>query len=221
MNFFDFISKRTENELPADKAHLRMMPRFNEKAYRTLKPKETTRRSAVLVPLLPNNSGSFDLLLTLRSSKLKSHKGQISFPGGKAEANETAEETALRETYEEIGLSNTNFDIIGKLSDFYVYPSDSLITPVIAKAHIKDIIKINPDEVEEVFYVPFDQLLDSHNEKTKPSIIEGNNVEVPYWDIHRSTPLWGATAMILSELVWLWDEWQGKTPIPHKLSFIG
>tara|TARA_Y100001970_G_scaffold251571_1_gene324586 strand:+ start:2864 stop:3577 length:714 start_codon:yes stop_codon:yes gene_type:complete len=98
------------------------------------------------------------LILTRRSSKLKKHAGQWAFPGGRIDGVETPEETAIRETREEIGLSLSKRAVLGRLDDF-VTRSGFLITPVVFWAGPQDSFEINPDEVESLHRIPIDEFL--------------------------------------------------------------
>lgn len=148
-------------------------------------------RAAVLVPLCVVDE-EVCVLYTLRSLNLKSHGGQTSFPGGKQDGSETAIETALRETEEEIGLSRSDIDIWGVMSTFQGRTSDIHITPVIGL--IKDFhmnkLKINADEVEEVFTVPMSSLCNLKN--------HGHLVFTPPLPvfIHGKHKIWGITGLI-------------------------
>jgi 8-oxo-dGTP pyrophosphatase MutT (NUDIX family) len=94
------------------------------------------------------------IVFTLRSRNLLSHSGQISFPGGLCEVDETPVQTALRETEEEIGISNNTIEIIGQLTPLFVLPSNSYIFPVVGYSNQFLDIKINHNEVEEAFSKP-------------------------------------------------------------------
>ena len=98
------------------------------------------------------------LVLTRRSSKLKKHAGQWAFPGGRIDGAETPEETAIRETHEEIGLSLPESALIGRLDDF-VTRSGFLITPVLFWAGPQDSFEINPYEVESIHRIPIGEFL--------------------------------------------------------------
>ncbi|MFP4368000.1 MAG: NUDIX hydrolase [Candidatus Kapaibacterium sp.] len=168
--------------------------------FRDFKPPEIARKSSVLVLLYEADSGGSRILLTLRSDKLKSHSGQISFPGGKAEPGENDVQTALREANEETGLDPRAIEVVGKLSRLYVPPSNSLITPVVAVADRLEGLEPNMEEVEEIIELPLDYLFDKRFLKSEIKEFGSFKVDVPFWNIHKKTPLWGATAMILKEL---------------------
>ncbi|MFH1051442.1 MAG: CoA pyrophosphatase [bacterium] len=197
--FIDFLSERLRKPLPGLESQKMMAPTTPKDYFRTFEPSETANQSAVMALFVKNKSG-IDLLLTLRSKNI-SHSGQISFPGGRCEQGETIEEAALRETYEETGIDSGSIKIIGKLSDLFVPPSDNIITPVLGYIEDKPLIKVNHDEVEEVFYVPLSNLINDDFRKNEEWDFKGVTVTIPLWNIHPTTPLWGATAMIISELL--------------------
>ena len=202
----NFLKVRLNSPLPGYKAHREMEPMMNNKHFRQFAPKDDTKPSAILVLLtIDKDSNEYQVLLTLRSNNIR-HSGQISCPGGFTEPGEEPVVTALREVREEVGIHSDNILIIGKLSDLYVQPSNSLITPVLAYTEYINDLNINKHEVEEVFLIRLNTLLDITVFKREIWNLHGNDVEVPFWDIHHSTPLWGATAMILRELLEIYTE---------------
>lgn len=173
---------------------------------RQMDPPEGVKQSSVLVLLFPNEDEKLELTLTLRSNDID-HGGQISFPGGRAHKGESSIETALREANEEIGLDPNQVQIIGQLSDLYVSHSNNLVTPIVGFTGSRPKFKANPAEVEEIFTVELDSLLHKKNLTVENWNLRSNSYKVPYWDVHR-VPLWGATAMMLNELLELTREYQ-------------
>lgn len=208
MSFIDFLKFRLQQELPGNQSHRAMAPMIGDITLRNFEPEEGARRSAVLIILVPRNgSKDYDLILTLRSSGLNSHKGQISFPGGRCENGETYEETALREAEEEIGIDLSCLTVLGELSPLYVPPSNALIVPVVCFTDSIPAFSINEEEVEECFTVSTGELLDRSKFRREPWKFCSVEAEVPYWNVHNKTPLWGATAMITQELLDLYSEY--------------
>jgi len=197
------LQKRLKKNLPGQKSQLKMAPLIHKIPYRKLVPDKNFYESSVLL-LLCKNENSFDILFTLRSNKLASHRGQISFPGGRLEKNETPLEAAIRETKEEVGIVTNN--VIGQLSNLYVPPSKTNITPFIAFSQKMPDLSINKDEVEEAFFYPLDFFLNEDNKLTEKWNLQNQIVDVPLWKIHKTTALWGATAMILSEFIDIWKD---------------
>ena len=151
--------------------------------------------AAVLIPLILHVNET-TVLLTRRTENLTSHPGQISFPGGQMENTDgTPEETALRETEEEIGLHRSSVDIIGRLSD-YETRTGYRVTPFVGLVDPPIYLKKNLNEVAEFFEVPLSFLLDPINHQRHSQIQEGakrNFYAIPYKQYY----IWGATAGIL------------------------
>ncbi|MGB9771213.1 MAG: NUDIX hydrolase [Candidatus Kapaibacteriota bacterium] len=196
------ISKR----LKGMNSHVKMSPKIDGKPYRTLVPAGNPRLSSTLLLLIGEKFKDLKILFTLRSSNVQHHKHQISFPGGHCEGGENEIETALREAREEVGIEPDMVTIIGKLSPLYVPPSDTLIIPIVGYTKLLPQLKANTNEVEEIFFHPLNYFMDFENRKIEKWIIKGNEVYVPLWRIHPSVPLWGATAMILSEFIDIVEE---------------
>lgn len=207
-NFIDFLKDRLKKELPGLEAHVGMAPLVDNKPFRSFEHEKDSHASSVLALLFPGSvNNSYEIVLTLRSKKLNSHSGQISFPGGHSDPGESVVDTAFREAEEEIALNRDGIEVLGFLSQLFVPPSKSLITPVVAWLPRKPEYKVNsPDEVEEVFSVSLDELCNVNNFKREIWEFKGRDVDVPMWDIHPNTPLWGATSMILNELLFLYRE---------------
>lgn len=205
-DFITYLRKLSPDELPGFKAQSRLMPQKSQQHHFPT-PSEESRHAAVLCLLIPSEN-ELEIVLTVRSESLNSHKGQISFPGGRMEENESYEETALRETYEEIGVSPENIQIIGRLSGLMMAHTNVFVQPVIGVSDVRK-FEINPDEVAEVFTVPLRRLLTDKHFNMSDETIRGVEMEIPQWDIHPTVPLWGATAMMLSELVELYHRFSG------------
>jgi len=200
-----FLEDRLSRKLPGRKAQIKMAPEpVNEGKVREMEPPDNVNKSSVLILLFPNEEGQLELILTLRSHDID-HGGQISFPGGRAEKNESLYQTALREAKEEIGVSPDAITIVGELSELYVSHSNNLVTPVIGFTNRRPDFNINPAEVEEVFAIELHSLLHKKNITVEDWDLHSYTYRVPYWDIHQ-VPLWGATAMMLNEFLDLYRE---------------
>jgi 8-oxo-dGTP pyrophosphatase MutT (NUDIX family) len=200
-NILQILKNINKEKLQGINSHLKLVPMINEIPIRQLNVPPNSRESAVLIPLIEDKDGTISVILTIRSENLSNHQGQISFPGGKVEKNESIIETALRETFEEIGVDPSNIEIIGQISDLYVPPSNSVIHPVIGLLNSNVDFQLNPSEVQEIIKVKLDYLLERTNIIIEDWDFNGEIVKVPLWRIHKVKPLWGATAMILSELI--------------------
>lgn len=154
--------------------------------------------AAVLVPLIERPEG-LSVLLTLRTQHLRRHAGQIALPGGRADPGETPWQTALREAEEEVGLDPALVEVAG-LSEPFWTRTGYVITPVVGFVSPDITLTPNPDEVADVFEVPFDFLMDPVNhQSTLREFPDGVVREVwamPYQDRH----IWGVTAMLLRDL---------------------
>jgi len=154
--------------------------------------------AAVLVPLVERPDG-FHVLLTRRTETLRSHAGQISFPGGRIESTDASvEAAALREAQEEIGLSPDRVEILGRLGR-YTTGTGYLVYPVVAVVDPPLSLRPDPAEVAEIFEVPLSFLLDPRNHRPHRMEYQGrvyNLVAMPYGDYY----IWGATAAMLRNL---------------------
>ena len=155
------------------------------------------RPAAVLIPIVERTHG-LSLILTRRSSKLRKHAGQISFPGGRFdETDSDLLDTALRETEEEIGLPRSQVEVIGRLHDYPVL-SYFMIRPYVAFVSPQQPLVAEESEVAEIFEVPLADILDHGNHYVYRirKFIYDRVYFIP-WQ-HRN--IWGATAGILREL---------------------
>lgn len=197
-----FLGSRLQGELPGIEAHLDMAPasRLNRDAL--LIEGKPCRKAAVLAVLFPYN-GSSGILLTKRKHNLKKHAGQISFPGGKQEENESLKQTALRETWEEIGLLSNEINLLGSLSPIYINVSNFCVYPFVGALNsAPNGLKPQDSEVERILKVPLSMLADPAIARRENWNIDGRQLTVPYYDYDGET-IWGATAMMLAELLHL------------------
>lgn len=184
--------------LPGVDAQLRLAPgpRMNlEMARIDGKP---CRHAAVLALVYPNED-QFNLLLTVRSERLAAHPGQISFPGGGVEGDETLVETALREAEEEVALDPDDVDVIGGLTPLYVPPSNFCVHPFVGYSRVLPALHPSDDEVHALLHVNLSRLFDHGSFITERWTLHGSEIDVPMYR-YASYKIWGATAMMLSEL---------------------
>ncbi len=154
---------------------------------------------SVLILLYPDQ-GEIKFPLTKRPEYLGAHSGQVSFPGGKAEAGETVEETALREGEEEIGIRRSSIEIIGRLSEFYVIPSNFLVTPIVAIQRTRPIFTPDPVEVVRILEGTLSAITrDDAVAVQEITAARIYNLRAPHFMIENEI-VWGATAMMLNEL---------------------
>jgi 8-oxo-dGTP pyrophosphatase MutT (NUDIX family) len=155
------------------------------------------RPAAVLAPIVPRPEGLM-VLLTLRSAKLRSHSGQVAFPGGKIDAGETPQETALREAAEEVGLAPGLVEPLGWL-DLYLTGTGYRVAPLVALIDPAFVAKPNPAEVAEAFETPFAFLMDAANHRLEERQWRGQMRKF-YAMPHGERYIWGITAGILRNL---------------------
>lgn len=154
--------------------------------------------AAVLLPLVMHERPT--LLLTQRTAHLTTHSGQIAFPGGKLDDTDAdATAAALRETHEEIGLPPDRVEVLGTLPE-YVTGTSFIVTPVVGLVQPGFKLQPNPNEVDDVFEVPLDFLMDPANHRRHGLEWEGVLREwysMPYQDGGQERFIWGATAGML------------------------
>ncbi len=207
--FCAFLKSRLAGKLPGISAQWKMAPLGEEKRLARLPERALYHKNAVLL-LLTQIAGddSCRILLTLRSRHMPTHKGQICLPGGKIKAGESEVDAAIRETHEEVGITPDQFEVVGKLTDLYIPNSRNCLYPIVACTGKLPATRPDRREVEEAFFTGLDELDDPSALKKGNWIIREKEFQVPFWQIHKTTPLWGATAMILSELLELYREYR-------------
>ncbi|MCB0194898.1 MAG: CoA pyrophosphatase [Anaerolineae bacterium] len=200
----DDIHKLLNGPLPGLSGQLKMAPEpANETVNRWDVP-DNCRNASVLLLLYPiskDEQAELHFALTRRPEYPGVHGGQISFPGGRREKGETPEETALRETYEEIGVSPDTLEIMGQLSSLYIPPSNFCISPFVAFCPIQPTFELDVIEVAELIETPLSLLLDPTIRKSEIWHFENyGERKIPFFEIF-GHKVWGATAMILSEFL--------------------
>jgi 8-oxo-dGTP pyrophosphatase MutT (NUDIX family) len=157
------------------------------------------RVGAVLLALYNKNAATH-LLFIRRQEHLQYHPGQISFPGGRQKGGETLQATAVRETFEEVGITPAAIVMLGALAPVYVPPSDFMVHPFVGWHEGVPAPRPDPREVAEIFEIPLEDLFTAELRGRETRELNGRQVTVPYFIIqgHKS---WGATAMILNEFL--------------------
>jgi 8-oxo-dGTP pyrophosphatase MutT (NUDIX family) len=154
-----------------------------------------TRPAAVLIPVM-DRPGELSIVLTKRLDNLRSHSGQVAFPGGKIDEDDASPEAAaLREAQEEVALDPALAEIIGRLPDYHT-GSGYRIAPVLALVRPEARLVANPEEVDYVFEVPLAFLMDPANHRRGSRIFQGQErsyLEMPYGPHY----IWGVTAGII------------------------
>ncbi len=156
--------------------------------------------SAVLIPIY-KNEGQYHIVFIRRTDTVKTHKGQISFPGGTREDSDgTLLDTAIRESTEEIGLLPEDAEILGELDDEITTTSNYIVTPFVAVIPWPYSFVINKGEVDEIIKVPVAALMDSDCLKPDTEFLNGKEIE-SYTYQYNGNVIWGATARILNKLL--------------------
>lgn len=202
-----WLTSRLQSPLPGRDAHRRFVPAMKDADLRLSIAPADARPSAVLIPIIEQNEQQVEVLFTVRSEALRSHRGQISFPGGRLDEGETHIEAALREAHEEIGIDRSQPHVLGALSPLYIPPSNSAVTPIIARIDHQEQWDLSTQEVSEVFTRRLNDFLDPSLYEEREGIMPNLPIPVPMWNVHPSIPLWGATAMMLHELVVLYHDY--------------
>lgn len=159
------------------------------------------RIAAALLLLYPHDAG-VAVPLTIRASGLTRHAGQISLPGGAADAGETLAETALREASEEIAVDPASVRVLGELTPVHVLVSGFTLHPIVGVVDRRPDFAPAPGEVQEVLEVSLHDLRDASRIRQGTRLRGGVAVEYPYFDL-LGHQVWGATAMVLGEFICL------------------
>ena len=155
--------------------------------------------AGVLIPLF-EKSGNVNVLLTLRTNTVASHKGQISFPGGGSESGDVdIRATALRETFEEVGIEPSSVEVLGELDDVMAV-SNHVVTPVVGVIPFPYKYKISAEEIEEVIEAPLAFFMDTSNCRIETRPYRGQEVPVYFYQYEQHN-VWGLTAYILREFL--------------------
>jgi 8-oxo-dGTP pyrophosphatase MutT (NUDIX family) len=195
------LRDRLAGTLPGIEAQLRFAPELLQEAWRTGRLPSTSRPAAALLLLYPHGT-SAAVALTVRSSSLTRHPGQISLPGGATDPGETIAQAALREASEEIGVDPVSVRVLGELTPVHVIVSGFTLHPVVGISDRRPAFRPDPGEVEEILEVSLEDLRDPSRIRQGTRIREGVAVEYPYFDL-LGHQVWGATAMVLGEFICL------------------
>jgi 8-oxo-dGTP pyrophosphatase MutT (NUDIX family) len=198
IQFIERLERELEEELPGRKAQFLMAP--GERQIDYVEPDDSIL-ACVLALIFPKNKEWHVALIERVSENIHDvHAGQLSFPGGRFEESDYSyQDCALREAEEEIGIQASEVGIIGELTSLYIPVSNYLIYPFIGFMGEQPEYIIQKNEVQGVIEIPLKHFLESKNKKKIDMNIRASILkDVPYYDVH-NIPLWGATAMIMSE----------------------
>jgi 8-oxo-dGTP pyrophosphatase MutT (NUDIX family) len=179
------------------------------------RPGVALRPAAVLAPLYDDERGEAAVVLTRRTWFLRSHQGEVSFPGGRLEAGETPADGALREAKEEIDLDPSSVEIVGELDHLGTVTSGSFIVPLVGALPGRPATSPNPAEVDAVLHVPLAELLDPALYRAELwRFPDGLERQIFFFELVGDT-LWGATAAMLRQLLGIVTGTLGRGDIAH------
>lgn len=204
MNFQDFLQivpHFNAVNLPGVDAHNIMVPKERLEIMKKLNFEQIKPRIAAVMMLFYPKEGITHLVLIVRNSYEGVHSSQIAFPGGKYEKEDANfEETALRETHEEIGIHPEKIEILKAFTKLYIPPSNFMVYPYLGICKEEIVFNPNPAEVSDIIELPLSTFLsDTIIIESKIKTSYANAIDVPAFKIEEHI-VWGATAMILSEL---------------------
>ncbi|MEZ0007760.1 8-oxo-dGTP pyrophosphatase MutT (NUDIX family) [Flavobacterium sp. 28YEA47A] len=199
--FLKYLPKIEKETLPAVEAHVKLasFERISALLNQSY-DREGLRNAAVMMLAYPKNSKAY-LALILRNASTGVHSSQIALPGGKVEPEDiNLEATALRETFEEIGVLPERIQVVRAFSEVYIPPSRFLVFPFLGVSQNELTFDPSPDEVAKMIELPLEDLLDDSNLTVVPlKTSYSDEIEVPAFDL-QGYIVWGATAMMLNEL---------------------
>lgn len=206
MNFDDFvlrIPKIKNLPLPGEASHVKMAPNFRIEELRRARDKQKNpKKAGVMALFYPDMHNETHLLLILRQPHPKDvHSNQIGFPGGKVEKNDSnIEATALRETWEEVGVFPENIEVVRAFSAIYIPPSNFEVHPFMGLYRMTKPFVPQVSEVAALIEVPLSDFLDDTRLFTETLTTSyAKNVSVPAFKLNGYT-VWGATGMMLNEI---------------------
>lgn len=203
MTFSDFTNQLNElQNKPLGGLHsqFKLAPKLRTQFSQELINSKNPKKAAVLALFYPDKNNKTRLLLTERASYNGKHSAQVSFPGGKIDIEDkNLETTALRETFEEVGIIPKDIKIIRQLSDSYIPPSNFLVAPFIGFTKTKPVFKPNYEVANIIEVLVSDLLNDLNLTSVNMETSYMKNIKVPCFKLSNYV-VWGATAMMLSEI---------------------
>ena len=201
-DFEELVPKIKKSSLPGIDSQFKLAPSIRKKLGKEINIEERNPNiAAVLSLLFPDATGEMQMVFMLRKTYKGVHSNQIGFPGGKVEKIDTnLEATALRETYEEIGVSSINITVLKELTDVYIPPSNFLVKPFLGVLKERPEYILEEKEVERLIEIPLRSILSDKFIASKIIATSyAKEIEVPVFKFEEEI-IWGATAMMLSEI---------------------
>jgi 8-oxo-dGTP pyrophosphatase MutT (NUDIX family) len=195
--------------LPGVEAQLRMAP-TPRPGWLPGRSPEQSRPAAALLLVFPAAAPAH-VLLTVRSSQLPSHAGQVSMPGGAVEAGESLEQAALREASEETGVEPATVRLLGRLTPLHIPVSGFVLNTVVGIADARPDFRLAGTEVDQILEPSLDDLLNPAAVRRVPRLRDGLFQDVPYFAVD-GMQVWGATAMVLAEFLEIVGRATGRFP---------
>ncbi len=197
--FIQRLKAGLAGDLPGERAQYRMASKARPRLQEALARATRQYQSAVLLYLYPRQ-GSWSTVLMKRPEYDGTHAGQVSIPGGRLERGETHTQAALREFREETGVAVDSHQLLGGLSELFIPPSSYMVRPFVAYTTAEPRFQPDPVEVEQIIELPVATLMDEATVRRGSVRLDtGVRVKTPYFYVQGHV-VWGATAMILSEL---------------------
>lgn len=202
-----YLTQRLREPLPGPDAQRRFAPQPLIDDWSPEQTPHTARRAAVLLLIYPGRVGP-TIPLTVRPATLSTHGGQISLPGGALDAGESSDAAALREAEEEIGIVPGAVRLLGRLSTLWIPISNFVLTPVVGTIDHAPAFRLHAREVDALVEMPVATLLDRASIRWSHRQRGSVQIDYPFFDVGGQA-VWGATAMVLSEFVCLFDPAHG------------
>lgn len=189
------------SELPGELAHSMMMPTVRDDKMKMPAGLPPPIKSAVLILFYPDEHGHINFPLIQRPAYNGAHSAQVSFPGGKEElTDKSLIHTALREAEEEVGIISEKVEIIGEMTDLFIWVSNYIVTPVVGFVNEEPLFQKDDKEVDAIIKADLYDIINPEKRKEGTILARGKyKIQTPYFDIDNRI-VWGATAMMLNEL---------------------
>lgn len=204
MNFTkEELILKLSQPLPGKASHLKMATKARLEEFARLNGNTQQAKKSAVMMLLFHENDQLKVIVIRRSNYVGVHAGQIAFPGGRFEESDiNVKNTALREIEEEIGITSDKIEILGRLSDIYVPPSNFLISVFVGYLNEKPLFKADEREVAEIIQVNVADFFSENVIQEKEFVVPSNNYSVvaPYYKV-KNADIWGASAMVMTEFL--------------------